>query len=42
MLATWQARSGEFYSPCGKPGVESFCKWNLAHGKVENIMELGT
>jgi len=33
MLATWQARSGEFYSPRGKPRVESFCEWNFGTWK---------
>jgi len=34
MFASWQARSGEFYSPRGKLGMETICEWNgLAHGK---------
>ena len=34
MLAAWQARSGEFYSPRGKLGMERIGEWNgLAHGR---------
>jgi len=34
LLATWQARSGEFCSPRGKLGMEMICEWNgLAHGR---------
>jgi len=34
LLATWQARSGEFFSPRGKLGMEGICEWNgLAHGR---------